>query len=99
MIIILKSHHSFIATPGGTGYFNSTGNAGMAKGGSGDMLTGILTALLAQGYSPAEAAQLGVYIHGWAGDFAARIFSQEAMLPSDLLACLPTVFLALSDGT
>ncbi|WP_431217457.1 ADP-dependent NAD(P)H-hydrate dehydratase [Puia sp. P3] len=52
IIIVLKGHHSFIAMPGGKGYFNSTGNAGMAKGGSGDTLTGILTALLSQGYSP-----------------------------------------------
>ena len=69
----------------------------MAKGGSGDVLTGILSSLLAQGYHPVEAAQLGVYIHGWAGDIAAKKFSQEAMLPSDLVACLPDVFLNLSN--
>lgn len=95
VIIILKGHHSFIATPSANGFFNSTGNAGMAKGGSGDVLTGIITSLLAQGYHPAEAAQAGVYIHGWAGDIAAKKFSHEAMLPSDLIACLPDVFLHL----
>ncbi|HUC83150.1 MAG TPA: NAD(P)H-hydrate dehydratase, partial [Flavisolibacter sp.] len=65
VVIILKSHHSLIAVPNAKPVFNSTGNAGMAKGGSGDVLTGILTSLLAQGYSPADAAQLGVYMHGW----------------------------------
>src|SRR5687768_4862180 len=64
--MVLKGHHSFIAVPGGTGYFNTTGNAGMATAGSGDVLTGILTALLAQGYTGSEAALLGVYLHGLA---------------------------------
>ena len=70
-IIVLKGHFTFIAVPGGSGFFNSTGNPGMAKGGSGDALTGILTGLLAQGYSATEAAILGVFIHGMAGDQAA----------------------------
>jgi NAD(P)H-hydrate epimerase len=96
VIIILKSHHSFIATPQQKNFFNSTGNAGMAKGGSGDVLTGLLASLLAQGYSATEAAQLGVYIHGWAGDIAAKQYSKEAMLPSHLISCLPDVFLLLS---
>ncbi|NTS43422.1 NAD(P)H-hydrate dehydratase [Flavisolibacter sp. BT320] len=95
VIIILKGHHSFLATPEGD-FFNSTGNAGMAKGGSGDVLTGILTALLVQGYPPAEAAQLGVYLHGWAGDLAAQKFSMEVMLPSHLIDCLGEVFLLLN---
>ncbi len=96
LVIVLKGHHSLIATPTGMGWFNSTGNAGMAKGGSGDVLTGIITALLAQGYGPADAAILGVYLHGSAGNAAARRFSQEAMLPSDLVDCLPEVFLNLA---
>jgi NAD(P)H-hydrate epimerase len=83
-IIVLKGHYSFIAMPGGKGYFNSTGNPGMAKGGSGDVLTGILTGMLSQGYSPGEAALLGVYLHGLAGDLAALSWSQESMLASDL---------------
>lgn len=95
IIIVLKSHHTFIALPGGSSYFNSTGNVGMAKGGSGDVLTGIITSLLAQGYKPADAALLGVYIHGWAGDIAAKKFSIEAMLPSQLIHCLSHVYLAL----
>lgn len=95
VVIVLKGHHSFIATPTKEYFFNSTGNAGMAKGGSGDVLTGIIVALLAQGYSPAQAAILGVYLHGWAGDIAAENFSTEAMLPSHLIDCLSNVFLQL----
>lgn len=91
-IVVLKGHHTFIALPNGQGYFNSTGNAGMAKGGSGDVLTGIITALLAQGYVPAEAAVLGVYLHGMAGDGAAKAISQEAMLPGDLVQFLAQAF-------
>jgi NAD(P)H-hydrate epimerase len=91
-IIVLKGHYTYIAMPGGKGYFNSTGNAGMAKGGSGDVLTGILTALLSQGYSPGEAALLGVYLHGLAGDCAAASWSQESMLPSDLTEHLGEAF-------
>jgi NAD(P)H-hydrate epimerase len=78
--------------PGGKSYFNSTGNPGMAKGGSGDVLTGILTALLGQSYSPGEAALLGVYLHGLAGDCAAASWSQESMLPSDLTDHLGAAF-------
>lgn len=95
--IVLKSHHSLIATPDGECFFNSTGNAGMAKGGSGDVLTGILTSLLAQGYHPTEAVKMGVYLHGWAGDIAAEMYSQQSMLPSHLIACLPHVFKILND--
>ncbi|HEY0356148.1 MAG TPA: NAD(P)H-hydrate dehydratase, partial [Flavisolibacter sp.] len=93
VIIVLKGHHSYIATPEGNSYFNSTGNAGMANGGSGDVLTGIITALLAQQYQPSHAAILGVYLHGLAGDFAADAFSKEAMTPSDMIACLSNAFL------
>lgn len=96
VIIILKGHNTFIATPGGKGYFNSTGNSGMATGGSGDVLTGILTALLAQGYDSMEAAILGVYIHGLAGDIAAQQFSQEGMIAGDIIQCLGTAFKQIS---
>jgi NAD(P)H-hydrate repair Nnr-like enzyme with NAD(P)H-hydrate dehydratase domain len=91
-VIVLKGHYTFIAMPGGKGYFNSTGNAGMAKGGSGDVLTGILTALLSQSYAPGEAALLGVFLHGLAGDLAAVAGSQESMLPTDLTDQLGTAF-------
>ena len=97
-IIVLKGHYSYIAMPGGKGYFNSTGNSGMAKGGSGDVLTGILTGLLSQGYSPGEAALLGVYLHGLAGDLAAREWSQESMLASDLTDFLGQAFRQIEKG-
>ena len=94
--IVLKGHHTLIATPGGKGYFNNTGNAGMAKGGSGDVLTGIITGLLAQDYNPLQACILGVYLHGLAGDIAAEKFSQEAMLPGDILLNLGDAFKIIS---
>ena len=96
VVIILKGHYSFIATPDKGGYFNSTGNAGMATGGSGDVLTGILAGLLAQKYSPVEAAILGVYLHGVAGDLAAEKFSEEAMVAGDIIDCLGDAFKKIS---
>ena len=90
--IVLKGHHTLIATPAGKGYFNNTGNAGMAKGGSGDVLTGIITGLLVQGYNPLQSCMLGVYLHGLAGDIAAEKFSQEAMLPGDIILNLGEAF-------
>ena len=98
-IIVLKGHHTFIAMPGGKGYFNSTGNPGMAKGGSGDALTGVITALLSQGYSSGEDALLGVYLHGLAGDLAAAERSQESMLASDLIEHLGKAFLHILAAT
>ena len=96
IIIVLKGHHTLVATPGDRGFFNSTGNAGMATGGSGDVLTGILTGLLAQGYSCTDTAILGVYIHGLAGDMAAEEKSMEAMTAGDITEHLPDAFTALS---
>jgi NAD(P)H-hydrate epimerase len=92
IIIVLKGHRSFIALPSGIGYFNCTGNPGMATAGSGDVLTGILTGLIAQGYTPDQAAILGVYMHGLAGDIAAEAISQEAMLASDIIEKLGPAF-------
>ncbi len=91
-IIIVKGHHSFIATPAGKGFYNTTGNAGMATGGSGDVLTGLLTGLLAQGYSPEDAAVFGVYLHGLAGDLAAAAKSMEAMTAGDIIEYLGQSF-------
>lgn len=95
VIILLKGHHSFVAMPGGKAYFNATGNPGMATAGSGDVLTGILTGLLAQGYTPEKAALLGVYLHGLAGDIAASRKSQEAMIASDITEHIGEAFLQL----
>jgi NAD(P)H-hydrate epimerase len=94
LTIVLKGHHSFIADPNGNGYFNSTGNAGMATGGTGDVLAGLITGLTAQKYSSTHAAILGVYWHGAAGDLAASYLSQEAMLASDLVDQLGMVILS-----
>jgi len=91
-LIVLKGHHTCIAMPSGKCYFNSTGNAGMATPGSGDVLTGILTGLLAQGYSSEQAAVLGVYLHGLAGDIAAEECSQEAMIAGDIVTYLGRAF-------
>jgi len=90
--VVLKGHRTFITGPEGRSYFNSTGNAGMATGGSGDVLTGVLTGLLAQGYSPLNTCLLGTYLHGLAGDIAAERYSQEAMTASDIIKCLPDAF-------
>jgi hydroxyethylthiazole kinase-like uncharacterized protein yjeF len=91
-IVVLKGPYTSVATPDGRVFFNSTGNPGMARGGTGDALTGIITGLLAQGYPAEEAAILGVYIHGLAGDLAAREMSQEAMVAGDLIELLPAAF-------
>lgn len=96
LVIVVKGHHTLIAAPDGKAFFNSTGNAGMATAGSGDTLTGILTGLLAQGYSSLDAAILGVFIHGLAGNIAAKKFSMEAMIAGDIIDCLPEAFLHLS---
>jgi NAD(P)H-hydrate epimerase len=80
---VLKGHKTVI-TDGRRLALNSTGNSGMATGGTGDVLTGLVTALLAQGMAPFEAAQLGVYLHGLAGDLAARSVSKPGLIASDL---------------
>jgi NAD(P)H-hydrate epimerase len=84
ILIILKGAHSSIACPDGNCYFNSTGNPGMATGGSGDVLTGIITAFLTQGYRPLGAALLGIYLHGLAGDLAAEKYGYESMIAGDI---------------
>lgn len=94
-VIVLKGHHTLVAW-NGQGYFNSTGNAGMATGGSGDVLTGIITALLAQYKEALPAAMLGVYLHGLAADLALDTQSMESLLPSDIIATLGKAFQQLS---
>ena len=96
-VIILKGAHSSIATADGKIYFNSTGNPGMATGGSGDVLTGILTGLLAQGYSAPDAAIVGVYLHGLSGDLAAREKGQQSLIASDLIDFLPAAFKSVAN--
>jgi len=91
-LIVLKGHHTFIATPNGKGHFNNTGNAGMATAGSGDVLTGMITGLLAQDYSSEDASILAVYLHGSAGDIVAEDFSQEAMIAGDIIDSIGKAF-------
>jgi len=94
-VVVLKGAYSAIASPDGKICFNSTGNPGMATGGSGDVLTGILTGLLAQGYDSFEAAQLGVYLHGLSGDLAVPDRGMNSLIASDLIEFLPSAFLRL----
>ena len=93
--VVLKEHYTAICTPEGKVWFNTTGNAGMATAGSGDVLTGIITALLARGYKQQEACMAGVYLHGLAGDIAAEEMGQESLIASDIISCLPKAFKAL----
>ena len=84
-IIVLKDANTCISSPEGMRYFNTSGNHGMATGGSGDVLTGIITGLLAQKYKPLEAAIIGVYFHGKAGDQAVRHRSYSSLIASDII--------------
>jgi len=93
-VVVLKGHHTIIAYKG-EAWFNTTGNAGMAKGGSGDVLTGMITAFLAQQYSVLKATMLGVYLHGLAGDITLQQQAMESMLPSDLIDNIGKSFLQL----
>jgi NAD(P)H-hydrate epimerase len=94
LTIVLKGHYTFITSEGKT-FFNTTGNAGLAKGGSGDVLTGILTALLAQQYSSLQAALLGVYLHGLAADITSQNVAMESMLAGDIIDHISDAFLHL----
>jgi NAD(P)H-hydrate epimerase len=94
--IIVKGHYSFVACPDGEVYFNSTGNAGMATGGSGDVLTGILTGLVAQNYSAKESCILGMYLHGLSADIAVQTISQEALIAGDIVDYLGKAFISVA---
>lgn len=96
--IVLKGAYTSISCPDGAVFFNSTGNPGMATGGSGDVLTGIITGMLAQHYKPRLAAVVGVYLHGLAGDLAAAELSQQALIADDIVNYLPKAFLYLRNG-
>lgn len=93
--VVLKGHYTAICMPDGHIAFNTTGNAGMATAGSGDVLTGIITGLLARGYQQRDACILGVYLHGLAGDLAAREVGEESLIAGDLIEYLPKAFLEL----
>jgi NAD(P)H-hydrate epimerase len=93
--VILKGHRTVIADPEGDVWINTTGNPGMATGGTGDALTGIVGALLAQGISPLESCALGVYVHGLAGDLAAADVGETSLMAGDVIDYLPEAFLHL----
>ena len=90
--LVLKGAYTAICTPIGNVYINSCGNPGMATAGSGDVLTGIILGLLAQGYSPESAAVIGVFLHATAGDLAASSHSEESLIASDIIDMLGTAF-------
>lgn len=90
--LVLKGHETIVAAPNGDTFINKTGNSGMATGGSGDTLSGILAARLAQEKDVLAAVTQSVYIHGLAGDIAAQKFSKSSMLPGDMIECLPDAF-------
>lgn len=95
--IILKGHNSALCLPNGNVFFNPTGNSGMATAGSGDVLTGIITALLARGYHQQNACMVGMYLHGLAGDLAAKELGKESLIASDIIDHLSQAFQYLED--
>mgnify|MGYP003190651042 CR=1 FL=1 len=95
VVTVLKGAGTIIAAPNGTAYINHTGNSGMATGGSGDVLSGIIGSLLAQGASPINASAAGVFLHGTIGDLAAEKLGKISMLPTDMIDMIPTAYLKL----
>jgi NAD(P)H-hydrate epimerase len=95
-VIVLKGHHTVVADHE-RGSINQTGNPGMATGGSGDVLTGVITALLCQGLTPFDAARLGVHVHGLAGDLAALELGQVSLIATDLIDYLPQAFQSIAE--
>lgn len=96
--VVIKGAFSAVVCPDGCVYFNPTGNPGMATAGSGDVLTGIILALVAQKYPPLDAVRLGVYLHGLAGDVAAERLGYEGVVASDIVEAVPEAFLRLRKG-
>jgi ADP-dependent NAD(P)H-hydrate dehydratase / NAD(P)H-hydrate epimerase len=97
-VIVLKGAHTSVSLPDGRVFFNSTGNPGMATGGSGDVLTGIILSLLAQGYSPENASITGVFLHGLAGDLAAEKSCYESILASDIIENIGNAYNIIRSG-
>lgn len=95
VVTVLKGAGTIIASPDGEVYINHTGNSGMATGGSGDVLSGIIGSLLAQGAAPINAAAAGVFLHGAIGDLAAEKLGKISMLPTDMIDMIPTAYLKL----
>jgi NAD(P)H-hydrate epimerase len=95
--VVLKGHHTIVASPAGELFINVTGNPGMATAGSGDVLSGIITGLMAQGLRATTAAVVGVYIHGCCGDRAAALTGQRGLVAGDLMEYLPGILCELED--
>lgn len=91
-ILVLKGSHTLVASPNGILWQNTTGNAGLARGGSGDILAGMIAGLAAIGLSAEDAAKCGVYLHGYAADLCAARLSMQTMLPEDILTDLSNIF-------
>jgi NAD(P)H-hydrate epimerase len=98
VVVVLKGSRTVIASPNGLVAINPTGNPGMASGGMGDALAGIIGALLAQGLEPTEAAETGVFWHGAAGDDVARRQGEAGLLASDVIEALPPALMAMQEG-
>ncbi|HDK16452.1 MAG TPA: NAD(P)H-hydrate dehydratase [Nitrospirae bacterium] len=96
--LVLKGVPTVIAVPGGRAFFNSTGNPGMATAGTGDVLTGMLSALLAQGLTPEDGSVLGVYMHGMIGDIVAEEKGKHSLIASDIIRAIPRVFRSVGFG-
>ena len=94
-ITVIKDSTTVISSNDGIIRINSTGNSGMSKGGSGDVLTGIIAGMISQGMNMFDAASVGVFIHGMAGDFASEKYSGYSMMASDIIKCLPDVFCSI----
>ena len=95
--VVLKGHHTIVASPAGELFINANGNPGMATAGSGDVLSGIITGLMAQGLRATSAAVAGVYIHGRCGDRAAELTGQRGLVAGDLMEYLPGILSELEN--
>jgi NAD(P)H-hydrate epimerase len=95
--LVLKGYRTITATPEGSVLVNTTGNSALAKGGSGDVLTGVIAALLCQGASPVQAAAGGVWLHGRAAELASEQLTEYAVTPTDVMSALADVFRELTD--
>lgn len=95
--VVLKGHNTVTAAPDGRVWINTSGNPGMAKGGSGDVLSGVILSLIGQGFPVEESAAMGVWLHGRAGDLAARDLGEYGMTPTDLVAYLPQALMELAE--
>ena len=88
-VVILKGHHTIVTAPDGTQYINTTGNSGLATGGSGDVLAGLIVSLVARGVEEVKAAAMAVYIHGMAGDIAAKRLGVDSVTATDVMNSIP----------